>query len=131
MIDPHQNNGVRCYTKINLCLGLLAITLLGVLGVSYAVLESQIAFAEGQVATFSAIKASAVKSTNPKDISGQLEYIINYYPSGTKQSAGTRLDRIVENARSNAIADVLDRLRATTGRDLGDDPREWLKKYPP
>jgi hypothetical protein len=65
------------------------------------------------------------KSSPPEEAAEYLEYLVNYYPSGTKQLAGSKLDRIVESARSHAIKAVIDGLRSTTGKDLGDDPKSW------
>ena len=56
-----------------------------------------------------------------------LEYLLNYYPSGTKQVQGSGLDLIVERARENAIREILVDFRKKTGRDYGDDPQVWIK----
>lgn len=99
--------------------------------VKYATLKLRVAFADGQVRIFEDMKATANATTDPRKLSGQLEYVVNYYPSGSKQVTGTQLDRVVEAARSNAIAAIIGRLRAATGKDLGNDSEKWLKEYPP
>ena len=97
----------------------------------YTMLKLQVAFADGQVAIFEEMEASANSTIDPRQMSGKLEYAVNYYPSGSKQTKGTQLDRIVETARSNSIAAIIARLRTTTGKDFGNDPQQWLKEYPP
>jgi hypothetical protein len=58
-----------------------------------------------------------------------LEYVVGYYPSGSKQEAGSRLDRIVERQRSLAAGAVIAHLRVKTGEDLGENPDPWIQKY--
>jgi hypothetical protein len=113
-------------TALVLCL-LLSIGLF----IRLSVLKLKIAYADGQVAIFDDMKASANLIENPQDLAGKLAYVVNYYPSGSKQAAGTHLDKIVESARSNAIAGIIARLRTATGKDLGVDPQKWLAAYPP
>lgn len=59
----------------------------------------------------------------------RLDYIVHYYPSGTIQDSGSRIDRIVECARSMAIDRILLRLRITTNLDLGRDPNKWIEHF--
>ncbi len=99
--------------------------------VKYTTLKLRVAFADDQVRLFEWTRASANATKDPQRLSGQLEQVVNYYPSGSKQLVGTQLDRVVEAARSNAVAAIIGRLRAVTGRDLGDSPEKWLKDYPP
>jgi prepilin-type processing-associated H-X9-DG protein len=112
-----------------------SLTLVAVLCVvcaeKYTMLKLNVAFADGQVAIFEDMKASANGTTDPQQLSGKLEYVMNYYPSGSKQKSGTQLDRIVELARSNSIAVIIGRLRIVTGKDLGNDPKDWVGQYPP
>ncbi len=61
---------------------------------------------------------------------GYLQYVVFYYPSGTKQERGSRLDRMVEQERSLVVKDILAHLRAKTGQDLGDNPEAWIQRYP-
>jgi hypothetical protein len=85
----------------------------------------ELAFADEQTEIFSQMESQALRGT-PADGRGALEYAINYYPSGTKQRAGSRLDRIVERARSEAITSIVAHLRRTAPVDLGDDPKAWV-----
>jgi hypothetical protein len=63
------------------------------------------------------------------DAAGCLEYVVRYYPSGTKQETGSQLDRVVERDRALAVRDIIVYLRTKTGEDLGDNPEAWIKKY--
>lgn len=97
----------------------------------YTTFKIRVAFAEGQVAIFNTAEATAVQTTNPRILTGQLQYVTEYYPSGTKQIKGSRLDRIVEASRSNAVRAIIVRLRVVTEKDFGDDPSQWIKAFPP
>jgi hypothetical protein len=57
---------------------------------------------------------------------GYLEYALSYYPSGTKQTEGSALDRVVERARQSAVREIIAILRFKTGKDFGGDPRRWI-----
>jgi hypothetical protein len=63
------------------------------------------------------------------EAAGCLEYVVSYYPSGTKLATGSEIDRVVEGYRAAVARDIIGRLRALTGDDLGDDPDPWIKKY--
>jgi hypothetical protein len=56
-----------------------------------------------------------------------LEYVVNYYPSGSKQDSGSPLDEVVETSRRLAIENIITCLRLKSGKDFGDDPKVWLK----
>jgi len=110
------------------------LVLLGICGVvttKYVVLKIRVAFADGQVTVLEEVKRQAEEATNSAALSELLEYAVKYFPSGSKQVSGSHLDRIVETARSNAIATIIARLRAVTGKDYGNDPAIWLEQYPP
>ncbi len=119
-------------TKLVLWSLLIVLFVSGVFfAAQYTMLKLRVAFADGQIAIFDQMKVSANGTTDPRKLSGQLEYVVNYYPSGSKQVKGTQLDRVVESARSNAIAAIISHLRTATGKDLGTDPQKWLNDYPP
>lgn len=114
----------------------LAVLLLGLLAGSgwllwsLAVLRIEVAFAAEQTAIFEQMRQEALQG-DARTAAGCLEYVVNYYPSGTKQRAGSKLDRLVERARALAVADIVAHLRRTTGEDLGDAPEPWVRKYAP
>jgi len=66
---------------------------------------------------------------DPKGAAECLEYVVGYYPSGTKQERGSRLDCIVERDRAHAIRAIIECLRSKTGEDLGTSPEAWIKKF--
>ena len=84
----------------------------------------QIAMAEEQVKVFESMRLKALGAPAGEAIEC-LDYVRNYYPSGTKQAAGSRLDNIVESARGAATREIIAHLRIKTGKDFGDDPSKW------
>lgn len=80
---------------------LIAIVIQQILVVMKSVHEE---FAREQVGIFHEMIEQA--RANPSDAHGCLEYVRNYYPSGTKQVEGSKLDQIVEGCRSHAIAEI-------------------------
>ncbi len=85
----------------------------------------QIAFAENQTDIFEQMRRQTAGSATV-DV-GYLEYTLSYYPSGTKQTKGSRLDRVVERARESAVREMIAILRARTGKEFGEDPRRWIE----
>ena len=114
-----------------------AITVVLLLIIAYqfaiAMLESlRLSFASDQTQIFyematDAKQALAQEPPNIRSARGSLEYIVNYYPSGTKQTAGSTLDIIVERSRSLAEASIIEKLRAETGKDFGSKAEDWLR----
>lgn len=107
--------------------GLLAVVSVS-LFIGYAPLKLRLAFASEQVHIFDEMRDKALHS-DASGAAGCLAYVVNYYPSGTKQESGSRLDRIVESARGQSVREILAHLRTKTGEDLGTDPESWIKKY--
>lgn len=95
----------------------------------YAEKTILVAFADEQTQIFEEMRARALQARTPGEASGYLEYAVNYYPSGTKQDTGTRLDRMVERARQANIREMIAHLRVQTGQDLGDDPGPWIARF--
>ena len=94
----------------------------------------QMSFADEQTEMFFEMveKASEAIRREPPDVKaavGFLEYAHNYYPSGTKQTAGSRLDRIVERSRSHAERQIIEMLRVVTDADLGTDVDVWIREF--
>jgi len=84
------------------------------------------ALADEQTSLFEEMRRKAEEAEGT-DLAA-LEYVLNYYPSGTKQAAGSHLDRVVERARRGAVREILATFRSRTGRDHGDDPRRWIEE---
>ncbi len=106
-------------------LSVLCIALL----VYVALVEIRISFATDQTAIFH-LMAIEKKGDATVSIKDREEYIIGYYPSGTKQSQGSALDKVVENARAlslkcmtyeRQLAD-LNRKSVPDGQRSGDTP---------
>ncbi|MEO2089330.1 MAG: hypothetical protein ABGY75_07515 [Gemmataceae bacterium] len=91
-------------------------------------LEIQVALAAEQTQIIDECRGRALQS-EVADAVGYMEYAIHYYPSGTKQEHGSRLDRIVERQRASAVRDIITHLRAKSGQDLGDDPQAWISQF--
>ena len=94
----------------------------------YGRLKIQVAFASEQIAIFDAMRSAALQS-DLAGAAGKLQYVVWYYPSGSKQQTGSRLDQIVERERTNAVKQILTYLKTKTGEDLGNDPQKWIEKY--
>jgi len=94
----------------------------------YSMLALRTEFASEQIATFDEMGTRALQS-NVADAASSLRYASCYYPSGTKQIPGSRLDRLVERERSKVILAIIGHLRTRTGEDLGDAPEQWIEKY--
>src|SRR5262245_38056858 len=97
-----------------------AILLLASVSIT-AVQSLRCSFADDQTEIFNAMTEKATKAA-PAEAIACLEYVLDYYPSGTKQAKGSKLDRVVERARQSAVREIIAHLRAKTGEDLGDDP---------
>jgi hypothetical protein len=94
----------------------------------YSILVLRTGFARDQIEIFDEMRSHALQS-DVSDAVSSLRYAISYYPSGTKQIPGSRLDQIVERERSAAIRDIIAYLRTKTGEDLGDTPEGWIEKH--
>jgi hypothetical protein len=116
------------YLLVLLSLAMIALT--GKLTYDRFISSLRLSFTEDQTAIFEHMRVQAHQS-RPEKAVGFLEYVVNYYPSRTKQVEGSRLDLIVERSRQNAIRAILCDLRMRTGRDLGEDPQTWIDEYQP
>jgi len=106
-----------------------AILLIGFAGlcqIESAVTRLKIAFAEEQTSLFEEMREK-VERSDPVEAADYLGYTLLYYPSGTKQVAGSPLDRVVERARRSAVREMIALLRTKTVHDFGDDPQRWLE----
>ena len=102
-----------------------ALIVIGSCLISHFATSVQIAFADDQSAIFDLMRRQTEQSTGV-DVS-YLEYTLWYYPSGTKQTRGSSLDRVVERARQCAVREIIGILRSRTHKDFGDDPRRWIE----
>ena len=95
---------------------------------SYGWLKVQVAFASEQTEIFDEMRTRAIQGDATNAVNC-LQYVVNYYPSGSKQETGSRLDRIVERERTLAERDIIAHLRIKTGEDLGTNSEAWIQKY--
>ena len=95
-------------------------------------IEIELARDQCQIFREMADKAAAALLRDPpdtKEVIQCLEYTHNYYPSGTKQCSGSKLDSIVENSRRQAEQRIIDALESATGSDLGNDAEDWIEQF--
>jgi len=122
---PRLSNGLLAFVG---SVALLLAILLGWQSWSYARLKIEVAFAEEQTRIFDTMLQQAV-AASPAEAAGALAYVVNYYPSGTKQRRGSRLDKVVERAGASVIRGMVSELREKTGEDLGTEPEAWIERY--
>ena len=119
------------YQRVTIVLSIVCVALLALsaaLIIHFLPLEMRVVIARSQVQLFDEMRERSLQ-TNTSGSADTMSYIVGYYPSGTKQIAGSPLDQIVEQARAAAIRECIDHLRKTTGEDLGDAAEPWIKKY--
>ena len=107
---------------------LLLTILLGWQSWNHAHLKIEVAFAEEQTRIFEQMRQQANEG-RLSVAAESLAYVVNYYPSGTKQHDGSRLDKVVERMRNYAVRDIISHLRQKSGEDLGEKPEAWIEKY--
>jgi hypothetical protein len=106
-----------------------ALGLAGYWFVRHGWLHVQAALAEEQTLYFEQAREQGLASSRPEDIVRAIEGALDYYPSGSKQTTGSHLDRMVERARRLAVGDMIGHLRKTTGLELGNDPQKWIERF--
>jgi len=117
--------------RLTIVLGVVCLSLLmlcGCLFWNYGWLKIHVALASEQTQIFDDMRTKALQS-DAAGAAGCLQYVLDYYPSGSNQESGSRLDRIVERERRQAVRDIISHLRAKTGQDLGENPDAWIRKY--
>ncbi len=122
---------VGSYKRLTIALVVLSVGLLALAGCllwQYGWLSIRVALASEQMEIFDDMRAKALQS-EPVEAADFLASAIQYYPSGTKQETGSRLDRMVERERSGVVRDIVAHLRVKTGEDLGAAPEPWIQKY--
>lgn len=95
---------------------------------TYGWLNIRVAWANEQTKIFDATRTQALQS-DPAHAAGCLDYVVGYYPSGSKQVTGSRLDQMVERDPSLAARDIIAYLRDMTDEDLETSPEAWIQKY--
>jgi hypothetical protein len=119
----------RRSTWILAALLVLALALAGYWFVRHGWLHVQAALGEEQTLYFEQARDKALQSSRPEDIVPCIEGTLNYYPSGSKQTTGSHLDRMVERARRLAVDDMIGQLKRKTGLELGNDPTKWIERF--
>ena len=122
---------IQRYKRLAAGLGMLTgllLLLTGLLLAKHFALVLQLAIVNDQSEIFAEMREKALRS-DPAEAAGYLEFVVSYYPSGTKLTHGSMADRIVERDRACAVSDIIAYLRAKTGLDLGADPGPWIKRF--
>ena len=108
----------------------LAITLpiIGIFATQFWMLEIRVGLAQEQVDVFYGCRDGALAlDANTADKVGYLEYVIGYYPPGTKQQSGSLLNKVVEQVRKDVGRQIITDLKGTSGLDYGTDPNAWIQ----
>lgn len=106
------------------------------IGVLYSAVRLSIAigFAEGQVSFFNAMVEKGWSCTSEEELDTFVQAVRTYYPSGTHQDAGSRVDRIVETCRARALAELRllrDALAAHSNGRMGSAWTGGTERQPP
>ncbi len=97
---------------------------------NYGWLKIRVAWASEQTEIFEEMRTRAIGS-DLAGAAGCLQYAYQYYPSGSKQQTGSRLDGIVERERQRVVREIVGYLRIKAPQDLGDKPEAWIERYAP
>jgi hypothetical protein len=119
------------YKRTAIALGILCLVLLACFGVvfwNYGLQKTEVALAEEQTRIFEAMRVKAMEGDSVVAVEC-LEYVVHYYPSGTKQRIGSRLDRVVDRNRALTEQAIITSLRHKTHEDLGTNSALWIQKY--
>jgi hypothetical protein len=104
----------------------VACCLIVLMFVQYAILTARVALAEEQIGIFDEMEARAKLQPYENGVDA-LQYVVRYYPSGTKQVEGSKLDSVVECCRTRTAQSIIDILRKKSGKDLGPNPEAWIE----
>jgi hypothetical protein len=107
--------------------GFLILALIGYLAFQVFENHLRVSFAEEQISVFDEMRQQS-ETSSPVGAAECLEYVLNYFPSGTKQLQGSTLDRLVERARAMSEREIIAILRTKTGKDFGDNPQRWIEE---
>ena len=81
----------------------------------YALISLHVEFARDQVEIFSEALERAERSDSVAAMMAERDYISTYYPSGTKQERGSKLDLIVERFRAACLRQIEKRIQDAKG----------------
>lgn len=118
----------RLSIKLGVLAGILFALLVWLFGHN-ALLTVRLAKADGDTAIYEQMMRDALSTTDSASAAKFLNYMWNFYPSGSVQEVGSRLDRIVERGRMSSALVIIAHLRVITGKDLGDKPEPWIEKF--
>jgi hypothetical protein len=107
--------------------GLSLLALIAYLLFENAEIHLRVSFAEAQTGIFEEMCQKA-ETSDPARAAECLQYVLEYYPSGSKQIHGSKLDQIVERVRAESVLKIIRILRTKTGKDFGDDPKRWIEE---
>ncbi len=87
-----------------------------------AILSLHLSFADDQTEGFvravdAAARLLAESPPHRRAAEDRIEYVESYYPSGTKQAKGSRLDRVVERTRALAKRCIVEMVRCSQEKD--------------
>jgi len=102
------------------------MVLIGYLFTRLSKITIESAIACQQIQLFFESENRAVKGTTAENLQ-ELEFVTNYYPSGSRLEKGGRFDRLVESARAEVAAHIISHIEFLTGNNLGNDPVEVIK----
>lgn len=118
--------------RLTIGLGVLSLILLALavwLFAESAMLHFRVVMADGDTDIHAQMLEEARATKNPAKAAQCLSYLVSYYPSGSKQVAGSKLDRVVERCRRSSALVIIAHLRVLTSQDLGDKPEAWIAKF--
>jgi hypothetical protein len=119
------------YKRLTITLTIAVIVLVALSALffwRYSWQHVEVAFASEQTGIFEEMRTRALESDTVA-AAGYLEYAVRYYPSGSKQRTGSRLDIMVERERASAVRDIITYLRVKTGQDLGTNSEKWIERF--
>lgn len=94
----------------------------------FTILGIQASFAAEQTSIFERARSDS-RPFDRSTTCDALDYVVGYYPSGTKQVTGSFLDQVVERHRQAVMRELIARLRNSSSDDFGDDPQDWIDAY--
>lgn len=120
MLSPKEISRARAKRYIYPCALAVCVIIIAWQYVSIVNYEIRLAFALDQVEIFHEF----VNRTTPGDQRSSeslAEAVRNYYPSGTKQTSGSQIDRIVETSRQCAL-DAIMKMASCDANDADGEP---------